>query len=153
MVGLEENIKIYTEEFIKDSEYFLVDIVRGSTNRMTKISVYVDADTSVEIGKCAEISRYVSGRLDEEMDFEDPYIIEVSSAGLDRPLTLKRQYVKNIGRKVEVVMITGEKEEGELKEVSDNSITLFTPKSKKNPEKELIIENKNIKSTKILISF
>ena len=153
MVGLEENIKIYAERFLKDSEYFVVEIVRGSSNRKTKISVFLDADSSVAIEKCAEVSRYVTNRVDEEMDFEEPYTIEVSSAGLDKPLTLKRQYVKNIGRNVEVLMIDGEKIEGNLKSVEEDSITLLQPKTKKIPEKEFIIENINIKNTKVLISF
>lgn len=153
MVGLEENIKIYTEEFLQDSEYFIVDVVRGSSNKKTKISVFIDADTSVAIEKCAEVSKHVTARVDDELNFEDAYIIEVSSAGLDRPLQLKRQYLKNIGRDVEVLLNNGEKLTGTLTTVNDDSILLVKKKTKKTPEEELTIENNNIKSTKVIISF
>ena len=153
MVGLEENIKSFAEEFLKDSELFLVDVVMGSSNKKTKVSVFIDSDTSVSIDKCAKLSRFITNKVDEELMYEDAYVIEVSSAGLDKPLKLKRQYVKNIGRKVEVVLLTGEKHTGKLSEVNDESIIVVQPKTKKNPEKEFTIENNNIKSTKVLISF
>ena len=153
MIGLEENIKLFAEEFLSNSPYFLVDIVRGSANKKTKISVFIDADTSVSVNKCAELSRHITGKVEEELAIEDAYIIEVSSAGVDRPLILKRQYIKNIGRNVEVVLLNGQKEKGKLSKVNDQTITLVIEKTKKEPEKELIIENNNIKSTKVLISF
>ena len=153
MVGLENNIQAFVEEFLKDSEYFVVDVVRGASNKKTKISVYLDSDTSVAIEKCAEVSRYVTGRVEEELNYDEPYVIEVSSAGLDKPLQLKRQYVKNIGRKVEVLKSDGEKVVGKLTKVSDEEIEVVKEKTKKNPEKQFVININNIKSTKVKISF
>ena len=153
MVGLENSIQKYAEKFLENSQYFVVDVVRGSTNKKPKISVYLDSDTSVAIQKCAEVSRYVTNRVEEDLKFDEPYLIEVSSAGLDQPLKLKRQYIKNIGRKVEVVMNDGDKKTGTLTKVDDETFTLTIAKTKKIPESEIMISNSNIKSTKILISF
>lgn len=153
MVGLENNIRSYAEDFLRDSEYFVVDVVRGSSNKKTKISVFIDADTSVSIEKCAEVSRYITGKVEEDLNFEEPYIIEVSSSGLDKPFQLKRQYIKNIGRKVEVLKNDGQKIAGELKAVGEDEIEVVKPKTKKNPEEKYIIKDLDIKSTKVIISF
>jgi len=153
MIGLENNIKAFAEDFLKDSEYFVVDVVRGASNKKTKISVFLDADTSVNIEKCAEVSRYVTGRVEEELDFEDAYVIEVSSAGLDKPFQHKRQYVKNISRNVEVLLSDGKKVVGKLEKVEDENIIVSTPKTKKKPAEEVVISNNNIKNTKVIISF
>ena len=153
MVGLENSIRSYAEDFLKDSEYFVVDVVRGAASKKTKISVFLDSDSSVSVDKCAEVSRFVTGKVEEDLNFEEPYIIEVSSAGLDRPLLLKRQYLKNIGRKVEVLLNDGQKFIGELLSVGEKGIELKKQKNKKAPVEQLTIENNNIKSTKVLISF
>jgi len=153
MIGLENNIKLYAEEFLKNSAYFIVDIVRGTSNKKIKISVFLDSDNSVSIKRCAELSRYVTNKVDEEMNFEDPYTIEVSSAGLDRPLKLKRQFVKNIGRKVDVVLNDGQKITGKIEKVGDNDFTISTIKTKKTPSQEVVIENNSMKSTIIKVSF
>ena len=153
MVGLEVNIRAFAEDFLRDSDYFVVDVVRGAANKKTKITVFLDADNLVAIEKCAEVSRYITGRVEEELNYEDAYIIEVSSAGLDKPLQYTRQYVKNIGRKVEVLLTDGKRLLGKLQSASDDEIKIITEKTNKNPETELIVKMNNIKSTKVLISF
>ena len=153
MVGLENNIREYAEEYLKDSDCFVVDVVRGAANKKTKISVFIDSDTSVSIDVCANVSKYVSLKVEEDLGYEDPYIIEVSSSGLDRPLSLKRQYIKNIGRNVEVILNEGVKIIGKLEEVMEEGIKIVSQKTKKKPSEELVINNSNIKSTKVIISF
>jgi ribosome maturation factor RimP len=48
--------------------------------------------------ECAQVSRYVGFKLEEENVIEEAYNLEVSSPGIDTPLMLVRQYTKNIGR-------------------------------------------------------
>lgn len=153
MVDLEKHITDFAEQYLENSAYFIVDVVGGSSNKKKKIAVFIDADTSVNIEKCAELSRHITGRVEEELGYEDPYVIEVSSAGIDRPLVLKRQYVKNKGREVEVVMTDGEKRKGVLTEVKDDDIELTVASKKKKEEEKFIIDFNQIKSTKVVISF
>jgi ribosome maturation factor RimP len=79
----------------------------------------------------------------------------VSSPGVDEPLLLNRQYIKNIGRSVEVLLKDGNKIEGKLLEAKENSIAIevTTGKGKKAiiEQKELPIED--IKSTIVQINF
>jgi ribosome maturation factor RimP len=85
----------------------------------------------------------------------DDFSLEVSSPGLDEPLKLMRQYYKNTGRKVEVLLKDGVKTEGVLKEVTESGIIIEETRGK-NKKKEVIEHNlpfDQIKSTKIQIVF
>ena len=81
--------------------------------------------------------------------------LEVSSPGLDEPLKLKRQYIKNTGRNVEVILHDGSKVEGKLLAVNDADIQVEEVKGK-NKKRETLqhtIRIDNIKTTKIQIQF
>lgn len=135
---------------------FVVDLTISATN-----VIHVELDKhegNVAINDCMSVSRNVEHNLDREKeDFE----LHVSSAGLDKPLRVHAQFVKNIGRNVKVVLLNGTKMEGILKEVSDKSIVLETSRMEKlenKKKKELIVELhefpfEQIKETKIVISF
>ena len=85
----------------------------------------------------------------------DDFSLEISSPGLDEPLKLHRQYVKNIGRKVEVVLKNGIKREGKLIQATDHEIAIEEEKGNKK-NKELIVHNllyDDIKTTRIQIKF
>lgn len=80
-----------------------VRVERGSTI----LQVFVDTDTGITIDQCALISRELSGLLEMQKEFTTiPYLIEVSSPGLDQPLKLLRQYRKNVGRRFHVQFAT-----------------------------------------------
>ncbi len=80
--------------------------------------------------------------------------MQVSSAGIDKPLRDKRQFEKNIGREVKIVLQDSAELKGELLEVGDSlKLKLPASKKKKLPEREEIIAWENIRETKILISF
>ena len=89
--------KKFTEEDFSDC--FLVDIKAHAHN---KIDVFIDSDSGVTFEKCQKISRYLERFIDENGWLGEKYVLEVSSPGISRPLKFKRQYAKNIGRKVEV---------------------------------------------------
>jgi ribosome maturation factor RimP len=62
------------------------------------IQLYVDTDEGISIGQCADLSRELGATLDGMNVLNEPYDLEVSSPGIDKPLTMLRQYKKNIGR-------------------------------------------------------
>ena len=144
-----EKIKILelVNDALNGSDKFLVNLKITPDNR---IYIDIDGDQGVTIDDCIELSRAIEGQLDR--DVED-FALDVSSAGADQPLKLTRQYVKNIGRDVEVVMIDGEKLEGELIAADDSTITLRTHGTKKRPSEEITLERKDTKTTKVAIKF
>lgn len=116
------NIETYLKEILDPSGCFLVDIRVDKSNR---IIVQVDRDEGVSITDCVSISRELEARLDR--DIED-FALEVSSPGLDAPFKVMRQYYKNRGNAVRVVLEGGETFAGVLKEISDQDILIDTGK-------------------------
>jgi ribosome maturation factor RimP len=101
---------------------FIVD-VSVSSRPPRKVVVLVDADQGITIDDCAEISRQLSKTLDETGLIDDNFFLEVSTPGIEHPLKLKRQYRKNIGRKLKL-KLSDKTIEGKLEEVSDEKIRL-----------------------------
>ncbi len=137
----------------QEPAYFLVDITIKPVNN---IKVFVDADTGVIIEKCVAFNRHLYKEIEEsEIYPAGDFSLEISSPGLEEPLKLHRQYVKNIGRLIEVTPIEGKVLTGQLKEVGEKDITVTEEKGK-NKKKEIVehlIPFDNIKTTKIQIVF
>jgi ribosome maturation factor RimP len=136
-----------------DSGYFLVDVRVKPTNN---IKIFIDGDQGISIEKCVQINRALYKKLEELALFPTgDFSLEVSSPGLDEPLKLLRQYKKNIGRQVELILQDGSKKEGRLMEVSEDGIIIEETKGK-NKKKEVINHTflfDNIKTTKIQVVF
>lgn len=121
-MDLVEQIRKLAESKLAPGQ-FIVDVTVSAKKSPGKVLVLVDGDHGITIDDCAEISRQLSKALDESPLFIDNYMLEVSTPGVDHPLTQKRQYVKNIGRKLKV-KLPDKTVEGKLTEVKDESISL-----------------------------
>lgn len=148
-------IRTFVEQFIAQwPEIFLVDISISSSN---KVTVLLDADSGLDIGKCAEINRAVYKMVDSEKLFpDDNFSLEISSPGIDRPLKLHRQFVKNIGRNVEVAKTDTATLTGKLTSVNEKEITIeVIGKTKKKQEEKTIINIpfNDIRQVKVLVVF
>ncbi|MBP5545942.1 MAG: ribosome assembly cofactor RimP [Bacteroidales bacterium] len=132
---------------LEGSDKFLVDLKVSTDNR---INVAIDSDSVVTIDDCVELSRQIEGSLDrDEEDFE----LNVASAGLDSPLKLQRQYIKNIGRDLHVTPFEGSEVEGTLVEADGDHIVIETPKTKKAAAMRHTFAYKDIQTAKIVIKF
>lgn len=121
-MSINEQIAALLEEKFEEEEFgdcFIVEINQNNT----KLEVFIDSDSNITFEKCRKVSRYLEQHLDENGWLGEKYILEVSSPGIGRPL-VKRQYAKNIGRKLEVKLKEGSKYKGILKTVRDNAIEL-----------------------------
>ena len=122
-----ENIRLLISAIIDGSDIFLVDVVLRGERSSKVIEVYIDTDKGISLEECSRISRELSVKLDETDIMTGRYRLDVSSPGLDRPLILRRQYEKNIGR---MCRVTAEQRsekithEGILDTVSEESIQL-----------------------------
>jgi len=126
------------------------------------IKVFLDADDGITIEKCTSVNKALYKYIEETGIFPDGnFSLEVSSPGVDEPLKLHRQYKKNTGRKVEVLMNDGNKIEGVLLNAGDDAITIeesfgkFRMKGKgnKTTTKSSTILFNQIKHTTVLITF
>lgn len=120
------------------------------------VKVFLDADDGITIEKCISINKALYKYIEESELFPDGnFSLEVSSPGIDEPLKLFRQYKKNTGRKVEVILNDGAKLEGKLLSVSDDEIVIEEKTGKANKATittKTILFNQ-IKQTKVLITF
>lgn len=146
-----EEIKQLANQALVNESQFIVDVVISSKRGPKKILVIVDGDEGVTIDDCADISTALSKSLDDAGFFDDHYLLEVSTPGLDQPLKLKRQYKKNIGRNLKV-KLRDKTIEGSLSGVTENSIGLTQKFGKK--EASLIeIPFEEIEKAFVLVSF
>jgi ribosome maturation factor RimP len=152
--NLEQKIReLVTAVLDGNTNYFLVDIKIKPGNN---IRVILDADTGVSIDKCVEYNRSLYKKIDESGLFAPgDFSLEVSSPGTDEPLRFHRQYLKNRGRNVEVILSDGSRTEGKLVEVSEDGIIIEESRGSKK-KKEVVMHTllfDNIKSTKIQVVF
>jgi ribosome maturation factor RimP len=122
-----EVVKTLVEEWLSSNDYFLVDIVFGSDDR---IVIEIDHADGVWIEDCAELSRFLQEKLGEELG---DYELEVGSAGIGQPFKVEQQYRNHVGDEVEVLQADGKKVQGILKEVNGREFVV-TVKEKQTVE-------------------
>jgi len=153
---VEKKVAELVEEKIAEiarPDLFLVDVKLHANG---KLMILVDGDKGIGIAECAQISRYVGFKLEEENVIETAYNLEVSSPGLDFPLSMPRQYAKNVGRQLAITMEDGTKKEVTLTGMDENAIIVeekIKEKGKKAEQVETVIPMNKIAETKVLISF
>jgi ribosome maturation factor RimP len=143
-------IENLVKEFLGNSELFLVAV---KVSNAGKITVLADKKEGITIAECASISKYVESNLNRD---EEDYELMVSSPGLDMPFMVKEQYLKNEGRKVEVVNTEGEKFSGLLKNVTNGGFEIETEvkaKGKSKEKNDLSFNYDQVKSTREIVSF
>lgn len=134
-------------------DIFLVEIKIKPTNNF---KIFLDADSGLGIEKCIKINRKLYKIMEEMAIYpEGDFSLEVSSPGLGEPLKMHRQYVKNIGRDVEVMTQDDIRYEGTLLSATQEGIEIeFTEgKGKKAVTQKQQVPFSDIKQTKVLIKF
>ncbi|MEE4001703.1 ribosome assembly cofactor RimP [Tenacibaculum sp. FZY0031] len=151
----QERVKELLQEALQENEsLYLIDLQFLADN---KIKVIVDGDSGVPLSECIRISRNIEHNLDRE---EEDFSLEVTTPDIAQPLTVKRQYKKNINRILKVKTAT-EEFEGTLTEVTEDTITLFWKarepkpigKGKHTVEKTETLAYQDIKEAKVKIIF
>ena len=150
-----KTVKTLVEEWLKDNDYFLVDVNMTPDDR---IIVEIDHADGVWIEDCADLSRFLQEKLGEQLD---DYELEVGSAGIGQPFKVAEQYKNHIGKAVEVLDKQGKKIQGLLKSVDgDTFVVTVKEKQKVEGKKRPVLvdvdhqyDMNNIKYTKYLLSF
>lgn len=146
--------KLLEEAFEENKSLFLIELSVDNANHIT---VVIDGDNGVSVNDCIAVSRKIEHNLDRE---EEDFSLDVASAGVSAPLSMPRQYKKNIGRKLAVTTSEG-KVEGELVKLEDDKITLQwkarepkpVGKGKVTVNKEAVLPLEEIKEAKVIITF
>jgi len=134
---------------LSDTDKFLVEVFIKPVNR---IYIFIDGDHGVKISDCVELSRHIESHYDREtVDFE----LNVSSSGADQPIRLPRQYLKNIGRSLQVKLSEENIITGKLEASDEKGITIVTQGDKKNKTVPVTLKLtfEEIVESKVVISF
>jgi ribosome maturation factor RimP len=151
----EDKINDLIEAALRDrTDLFLIECTISSDHH---IRILLDGDQGVNLKTCIEISRSIEHNLDRETE---DFSLEVASAGVGNPLQNRRQYTKNIGRKLRVELDSEPTLEGVLTAATETDFTLEwkqrepkpVGKGKQTVIKKEILSYQEIKSAKVLVN-
>ncbi len=154
-MDLKTKILAFVESCLERPEHFVVSVSISASKRPT-VAVVLDGDKGVDIDTCSKVSRALGAWIEENNLFEQAYILEVGSPGVDSPLVLPRQFLANVGRKVQLTLKDGSQIEGRLTEYSLEKMTLQpdAPKKAKSPLPQPIeIQTDNVKTAIVKVEF
>jgi len=144
-----DELKNSVEDHLQGTDMFVVDIKVKTGNNIT---ILLDRDSGIRIDDCIKLTRFIESQYDREVE---DYSLVVSSAGIGQPLKLLRQYLKIIGKEIDVELNDKTVLKAILLAADDEKIVVkTTTKIKKEIiEKETEIPFNTIKSVKEVISF
>ena len=119
-------IELLDGEFAR-AGYEIEDVVIDAATRPPRITVVTDGDQGLDLDAIAALSRSASellDRIDSAPSRGTPYVLEVTSPGVDRPLTSEKHFRRARGRKVELTLADGTQLIGRLGEVRDGVVRL-----------------------------
>ncbi|MFY8172655.1 MAG: ribosome maturation factor RimP [Sphingobacteriaceae bacterium] len=150
---LAEQLKVYIEEAIADTNLFIVEI-KGIT--VKRAMILLDGDEGVKIEDCARVSRHINQKMEEDGLSEALISLEVSSPGVDFPLKFERQYPQHIGRTLAIKLADGKEIEGKL--ISIDAAVIAVEEKIKEKGKKVSLNNislalSEIAEAKIKVTF
>ncbi len=140
---------------IEERGFELVDVEYVKEGSNYYLRVYADKEGGITIDDCVEVSRALNPKLDAyDKDFKDPYILEVSSPGLLRPLKKDKDFQRSLGKMIEIKLfksLEGSKVkelEAELKGFDEKTITII-----QEDDTELVIDRSNLALIRLAFEF
>lgn len=111
-MDITQRVQELLETYMNDHGIELVEISYKKTQEGMTLRILVDTPNGIRMDQCEALNHYVGEVLDRENIITEHYVIEVSSPGLDRPMKTDRDFVRNVGKDIEVTtyeMIDGRK--------------------------------------------
>lgn len=150
-VEIEARTEALVLPIIEANHFELVDIEYVKEGANWYLRVYADKEGGIGIDDCVTISRSLEEKLDAEDFIEDAYILEVSSPGLGRPLKKEKDYLRSIGKSIDVKLYQAVEKQKEftgiLKEYEQDHIVITVE------EEDITFEKKSIASARLSLDF
>jgi ribosome maturation factor RimP len=151
-MALKDQIIELVTPAVREAGFYLEDIHIATPGSHRIVTCIVDGDSSLNLDQVTSASRVISELLDEaEFMGETPFTLEVTSPGVDRPLTLPRHFAKNNDRLLKVIRMDGSEVIGRIASNTDDSVTLVV--SLKKESREEVISLTDIKRALVEIEF
>jgi len=124
-MGKKEDISDAVTPALSALGFYLEDVTITSAGRRSMLTIIVDGDTHLSLDQVTSATKAI-GEIVESIQSlgETPFTLEVTSPGLDRPLTKPRHWRKNIDRLVKIVLLDGKEIKGRIKAASENTATV-----------------------------
>jgi len=111
------------KQIVTEADLYCYDVLYEKENDRFFVRVLLDSLSGVTIDDCSKVSGLVSEKLDELDPFEDPYFLEVMSAGIEHALRNDEEISLSIGKKIEVRTFD-QKYVGSLIKFNDGTLTI-----------------------------
>ena len=119
-MGKKEEISAVITPALSDLGFYLEDITITSAGRRSMLTVIVDGDTHLSLDQVTVATKAISEIVENIQSLgQAPFTLEVTSPGLDRPLTKPRHWRKNIDRLVKIVLLDGKEVKGRVKDATE----------------------------------
>ncbi len=156
MESIKEKAKTFLAQAMEENPSLFV--IEFSVDSKDHIKVVIDGDDAVSISDCIAVSRKIEHQMDPELD---DFSVEVTSYGVSQPLIMPRQYKKNVGRKLELKLNSGEVVKADLVAADDKEIKLSWKAREPKPigkgkitvDKEATYAYDAIKEAKVMVIF
>ena len=151
-MALKDQISEHITPALHQAGYFLEDVNLVSPGQHRIVTVIVDGESALNLDQVTVASKLVSELLDDAAFMgETPFTLEVTSRGIDRPLTLPRHFAKNVTRLLKVVKTDGEVVTGRIVSNTDLDVTLTVTEKKTTTDVTVLLAD--IKRATVEIEF
>ena len=124
-MGKKEEIIAVITPALETLGFYLEDVTITSAGRRSMLTVIVDGDTHLSLDQVTAATKGISEIVEGIQSLgQTPFTLEVTSPGLDRPLTKPRHWRKNIDRLVKVILLDGSEVKGRVKDTSETFVTI-----------------------------
>jgi ribosome maturation factor RimP len=134
-MALKDQISELVTPAVSDLGFYLEDVHIATPGSHRIVTCIVDGDASLNLDQVTSVSRVISELLDEAAFMgETPFTLEVTSPGVDRPLTQPRHFAKNVDRLLKVIKLDGSEITGRILSNTDHDVTLTVSVKKETTE-------------------
>ena len=151
-MALKDQISELVTPAVSDLGFYLEDVHVATPGSHRIVTCVVDGDASLNLDQVTSVSRVISELLDEAQFMgETPFTLEVTSPGVDRPLTQPRHFAKNVSRLLKIIKLDGSKITGRILSNTDHDVTLSVTIKKETIEQSISLAD--IKRAVVEIEF
>jgi ribosome maturation factor RimP len=151
-MALKDQISELVTPAVSDLGFYLEDVHVATPGSHRIVTCIVDGDASLNLDQVTSVSRVISELLDEAAFMgETPFTLEVTSPGVDRPLTQPRHFAKNVDRLLKIIKLDGSEITGRILSNSDHDVTLTVTFKKETLEQTISLAD--IKRAVVEIEF
>jgi ribosome maturation factor RimP len=138
---LNEEISAAIRPIIEATGNYLEELSITSAGKVKILTVIIDSDTHLNLDQVTAVTKEISEVIEALPELGDgAFTLEVTSPGLDRPLTKPRHWRKNLDRLVQIIMTSGQEIQGRIGEATETTVLVDSQKVSYEDIKRAVLE-------------